>query len=143
MASRRRAEPGASAAPGPTNAAPGPSTVDQTRPASGGGTTQATGPTSTTPGPVKTTAAPPASRTITGTAYPAKDFGSMQVRIVVTGKHIDSISTIRSSNRPGSTVSTLTPLALSAQAVPTKNVTGATYSSNAWKQSLQSAINQI
>jgi uncharacterized protein with FMN-binding domain len=121
-----------SAPPGTTPGVPAPGST------ASGAPKPTSGPTAT-----KTTAAPPASRTITGTAYAAKDFGSMQVRIVVTGTHIDSISTIKVSNRPGSTVSTLTPLALSAQAVPTKNVSGATYSSNAWKQSLQSAISQI
>ena len=67
----------------------------------------------------------------------------MQVRIVVTGTHIDSISTIQQSNRPLSTASTLTSQALAAQSANVGNVSGATYSSLAWKQSLQSAINQI
>jgi uncharacterized protein with FMN-binding domain len=67
----------------------------------------------------------------------------MQVRIVVTGTHIDSITTIQQSNRPLNTASQLTPLALSAQSANVANVSGATYSALAWKQSLQSAINQI
>jgi uncharacterized protein with FMN-binding domain len=67
----------------------------------------------------------------------------MQVRIVVTGTHIDSISTIQQSNRPLSTASTLTAQALAAQNANVGIVSGATYSSLAWKQSLQSAINQI
>jgi uncharacterized protein with FMN-binding domain len=120
-----------SAAPsGPAAASPGP------------------GPASTAPKP--TTAAPPpaaASRTLTGSAVAASNYGSMQVSIVVTGTHIDSIATVQQSNRPGSTASKLTPLALSAQAVPTAacktTVSGATYSCEAWKQSLQSAIGQI
>jgi uncharacterized protein with FMN-binding domain len=94
--------------------------------------------------PPTTTAA---SRTLTGTAVAASGFGSMQVRIVVTGSHIDSISTVRQSNRPKNTATALTPLALSAQAVPTAacrtTVSGATYSCEAWKQSLQSAIGQL
>ena len=93
------------------------------------------------------TAPAPASRTLTGNAVAASSFGSMQVRIVVTGSHIDSISTIRQSNRARNTATVLTPLALTAQAVPSAacrtTVSGATYSCEAWKQSLQSAIGQI
>jgi uncharacterized protein with FMN-binding domain len=97
--------------------------------------------------PRPSTAAPPpatTSRTLSGSAVAASSYGSMQVSIVATGTHIDSIATIKQSNRPGSTASKLTPLALSAQAVPTAacktTVSGATYSCEAWKQSLQSAI---
>jgi uncharacterized protein with FMN-binding domain len=128
------ASPGASVSAG-TSTAPG-------------GSAPTTG-TSTAPSsrPPTTSAAPPASRTLTGTAVAASGFGSMQVRIVVTNKHIDSISTVRQSNRPGNTANVLTPLALSAQAVPSGScktqVSGATYSCEAWKQSLQSAISQI
>jgi uncharacterized protein with FMN-binding domain len=67
----------------------------------------------------------------------------MQVRITVTGNHIDSITTIQQSNRPLNTASTLTSQALSAQSANVGNISGATYSALAWKQSLQSAINQI
>jgi uncharacterized protein with FMN-binding domain len=99
-----------------------------------------------------TTTAPPQSRTITGNAFAASTAksptcgecsGNMQVRITVTGTHIDSITTIQQSNRPLSTASTLTAQALSAQSANVGNVSGATYSSLAWKQSLQSAISQI
>jgi uncharacterized protein with FMN-binding domain len=67
----------------------------------------------------------------------------MQVRITVTGTHIDSITTTQQSNRPGQVASKLTPLALAAQSANVGNVSGATYSAAAWEQSLQSAINQI
>jgi uncharacterized protein with FMN-binding domain len=149
--------PGESGAPGATGpdgspvpgqaASPGASGSAGTS-AAPGGPAPTTG-TSTAPSsrPPTTSAAPPASRTLTGTAVAASGFGSMQVRIVVTNKHIDSISTVRQSNRPGNTANVLTPLALSAQAVPSGScktlVSGATYSCEAWKQSLQSAISQI
>jgi uncharacterized protein with FMN-binding domain len=126
-------KPGTSGSPGATTApgsSPRPTTTTTTKP-----------PTTTS-----------ASRTITGTAVAARTAkspycgdcsGNMQVRIVVTGTHIDSISTIQQSNRPLSTASTLTQQALAAQSANVGNVSGATYSSLAWKQSLQSAINQI
>ncbi len=104
---------------------------------------------STAPKPTTTTktTAPPAKRTITGSAFAAKDFGSMQVSITVTGTHIDSVSTIQQSNRPKSTASILGPKAVSAQGVPSGTckslVSGATYSCDAWKQSLQSALGKI
>jgi uncharacterized protein with FMN-binding domain len=131
--------PGGPAPTGPPGATTGP-----------GGTSPSAHPTTTTGTTPPTTTTQ--SRTITGTAVAARTAkspncgecsGSMQVRIVVTGKHIDSISTIQQSNRPLNTASKLTPLALSAQSSNVGNVSGATYSALAWEQSLQSAINQI
>jgi uncharacterized protein with FMN-binding domain len=123
--------------PGPGGSASAPASA-------GGATTTASASTAPT---TKPSTAPAGSRTLTGTAVAASGFGSMQVRIVVTGTHIDSISTVRQSNRPGKTASVLTPLALSAQAVPSGScktqVSGATYSCEAWKQSLQNAIGQV
>jgi uncharacterized protein with FMN-binding domain len=149
--------PGASGGPGGSPGAPGgPAAGTTGQPGSPGspGTTTAPG---SSPRPTTTTTSKPptttsASRTITGTAVAARTAatpncgdcsGNMQVRIVVTGTHIDSITTIQQSNRPLSTASTLTAQALSAQSANVGNVSGATYSSLAWKQSLQSAISQI
>jgi uncharacterized protein with FMN-binding domain len=130
--------PGASGGPTPTGA-PGPS--------ASGGPAPSGHPTTTT-----TTTTTTQGRTITGTAVAARTAktpncgecsGNMQVRIVVTGTHIDSITTIQQSNRPLGTANTLRQQALSAQSANVGNITGATYSALAWKQSLQSAINQI
>ena len=134
--------PGNSAAPG----ASGP--PSQTASAAASASASASAGASSGPAQPPTTAAPPvAHRTLSGTAVAAKSFGSMQVQIVVTGTHIDSVSTIKQSNRPKSTATTLTPLALSAQAVPnvscSTTASGATYSCQSWLQSLQSAIGQI
>jgi uncharacterized protein with FMN-binding domain len=131
--------PGGPAPTGPPGATTGP-----------GGTNPSAHPTTTTGTTPPTTSSQ--SRTVTGTAVAARTAkspncgecsGSMQVRIVVTGTHIDSISTIQQSNRPLNTASKLTPLALSAQSSNVGNVSGATYSALAWEQSLQSAIEQI
>jgi uncharacterized protein with FMN-binding domain len=134
-------DPAASGQPAPSGTSASSASASPTATASAG--------TAQSPaGGAPTTAAPPAARrTLSGTAVAAKSFGSMQVQIVVTGTHIDSISTIKQSNQPKSTATKLTPLALSAQAVPnvtcSTTVSGATYSCQAWLQSLQSAIGQI
>jgi uncharacterized protein with FMN-binding domain len=142
-------QPSASgAAAGPTATATGTSAAASTTAPAGkavpsataGATTKPPTATATVP---KTTAPAPASRTILGDAVAAKDFGNMQVKIVVTGTHIDDIVTVQKSNRPGSVSTTLRTQALSAQSSNVGNVSGATYSSNAYKQSLQSAINKI
>jgi uncharacterized protein with FMN-binding domain len=144
--------PGQTGQPGPNtpgvSAAPGMTTGPGANPSAHPTTSGTTPPPKTT----TTTTAPPQSRTITGNAVAASTAksptcgecsGNMQVRITVTGTHIDSITTIQQSNRPLSTASTLTAQALSAQSANVGNISGATYSSLAWKQSLQSAISQI
>lgn len=99
------------------------------------------------PTATKTTAPAPVSRTIVGTAFPAvwegENYGNMQVKIVVTGTHIDSVVTIQQSNRPKTVASVLGAKAVSLQSANVGNVSGATASSDAYKKSLQSAINKI
>jgi uncharacterized protein with FMN-binding domain len=116
-----------------------------------GKATPATAPTKPTtvakPTTAQTTAAPPASRTITGssvaTVWQGDNYGNMQVKIVVTGTHIDDIVTIAQSNRPKTVSTTLRSQALTAQSANVGNVSGATASSSAYKQSLASAIAKI
>ena len=116
----------------------------------------ASSPVTATPPPIQTSApdppapvttAPPASRTITGTAVAAvwkgENFGSMQVKIVVTGSHIDDIVAIAQSNRPKSVATELRRQALAAQSANVGNISGATASSDAYKESLASAIAKI
>jgi uncharacterized protein with FMN-binding domain len=67
----------------------------------------------------------------------------MQVKIVVTGTHIDDIVTVQQSNRPKTVSTALRTQALSAQSSNVGNVSGATASSDSYKQSLQSAIAKI
>ena len=141
-----------SAVAGPSAAAAGPSAAaSTTAPAAKAGPSATAGtaskpPTAPATAPAtapKTTAPPPAARTILGDAVAASEFGNMQVKIVVTGTHIDDIVTVQKSNRPGSVATTLRAQALSAQSSNVGNVSGATFSSTAYKQSLQSAIAKI
>ncbi|MEU8075264.1 FMN-binding protein [Catellatospora citrea] len=132
-------------APVPTlSAAPGATPTATPKPATGTPKPSvAPKPGATTPRPGPTTAAPPAARTINGTAVPAKDFGNVQVQIVVTGRHIDDIKVLQMSNRPRNSATVLRQEALAAQSANIANVSGATYTSNAYRQSLQAAINKI
>ena len=138
--------PGTKAVPGPGGAA---TTVPATTAARGattapGGAPATTKPPTTAP---KTTGPPTTTRTIVGTAYPATwqgdNYGNMQVQISVTGTHIDSVTTIQQSNRPRTVARDLGAKAVSLQSANVGNVSGATASSNAYKQSLQSAIAKI
>ena len=145
-----------SAVAGPSAAAAGPSAAASTTAPAAKAGPSATAGTASKPPPApatapptapatapKTTAPPPAARTILGDAVAASEFGNMQVKIVVTGTHIDDIVTVQKSNRPGSVSTTLRAQALSAQSSNVGNVSGATFSSTAYKQSLQSAIAKI
>jgi uncharacterized protein with FMN-binding domain len=122
----------------------GASTAGPTAPA---GQPSGPAPTSATKAPApptKTTSAPPASRSILGpavaTVWNGDNYGTMQVKITVTGTHIDDIITVQQSNRPKTVSTTLRSQALTAQSAKVGNVSGATASSNAYKQSLQGAI---
>jgi uncharacterized protein with FMN-binding domain len=143
-------QPGAPAPSGAGASAPaGTGTAAGAAPqptATAGGPGAPSGPAPTASTPVKTTA-PPASRTILGPAVAAiwngSNYGNMQVRITVTGTHIDDIVTVVQSNRPKTVSTTLRSQALTAQNSNVGNVSGATASSNAYKQSLQGAIAKI
>jgi uncharacterized protein with FMN-binding domain len=77
------------------------------------------------------------------TTWQGSNYGTTQVQIVVTGTHIDDIVAVKQSNRPGNSASILRTQALAAQSANVGNVSGATASSNAYKQSLRGAINGI
>lgn len=124
--------------------------LDPSRPASSGApaaTAQATPAAATPAAPVAPNPPPPATRTIAGAAYPAvwegDDYGDMQVKIVVTGTHIDQVVTVKQSNRPKNVASVLGAKAVQMQSANVGNVSGATASSAAYKKSLQSAIDKI
>jgi uncharacterized protein with FMN-binding domain len=127
------ADPGASAGPTASGKAPSASAATTTKPLTATAT--------------KTTAAAAASRTILGDAaqvtWQGDNYGNMQVKIVVTGTHINDVVTVQKSSRSGSVSTTLRTQALNAQSANVGNVSGATASSNAYKRSLQSAIAKI
>lgn len=134
------ADPTASDEPTPaTSAAPTSAVADP-----GPGTPQEPSQTQAQPPPPPP---PPASRTILGdavaTVWQGENYGTTQVKIVVTGTHIDDIVAVKQGSRPKTTATTLRSQALAAQSADVGNVSGATASSMAYKQSLQSAIAKI
>ncbi|MEV0174266.1 FMN-binding protein [Streptomyces sp. NPDC050803] len=107
-------------------------------------------PTKTTsaPAPPKTTSAAPTTRTVTGVAAETK-YGPVQVRITLTDGRITGASAVQSpSEAPrsreisASAVPTLNQETLQAQSADIDTVSGATYTSQGYRQSLQSALDQ-
>jgi uncharacterized protein with FMN-binding domain len=82
----------------------------------------------------------PARRMIVGVAYPARDYGSVQVKVAMTGERIDDILVLQMSNRPAGAPARLRQEALTKQTANLSIVSGATYTSQAYMRSLQSAL---
>ena len=91
--------------------------------------------------------ASPKTRTILGPAveviWQGRNYGRMQVRILVTGKHIDDVVTVLHSGRPKDVSTVLRARTLGLQSANIGNVSGATASSDAYKRSLRAAIEKI
>jgi uncharacterized protein with FMN-binding domain len=129
--------PAATAPPGST--APATTT---TAPAAGG---------STPPPTTKTTTAPPtAARSATGTAMNYV-FGILSVKVTVSGSTITNISiaSIDDGGNPRSayidqaSIPLLEQQALSAQSATIQGVSGASYTTAGFEQSLQSALSKL
>jgi uncharacterized protein with FMN-binding domain len=117
----------------------------------------ATGRPSATP-PAATAAPKPSSRAGAGQSTAARmitgavantQYGPMQVEITVSGKRITNVTVLQETNAGGPTSSIdamaipqLTQEALAAQSANINAVSGASYTSAGYKQSLQSAIDQ-
>jgi uncharacterized protein with FMN-binding domain len=139
--------PAATAPPGSTAAPTTTTTAKPTKPTSGGSTpppTTAAAPTTTT------TAAPTASRSATGslTNY---SFGVLSVKVTVSGTKITNISiaSIDDGGNPRSayidqaSLPLLEQQALAAQSANIQGVSGASYTSAGFEQSLQSALSKL
>ena len=136
--------------PGQVAVIPGPSTNPAPTTDAGTGT-GVSGPLTSTPPaagatPAPTKAASKGSGTFTGAAvqYP---FGQVQVQItLVAGKITDVVAQMPDQGRSGFISQSVAPIlqgeALSAQSANINTVSGATYTSEAYAQSLQSAIDQ-
>ncbi|MFJ9726337.1 FMN-binding protein [Streptomyces sp. NPDC101209] len=104
--------------------------------------------TSSAPSAPKTTSAAPTTRTVTGTTAQTK-YGPVQVRITLTGGRITAASavqypdeTARSKDINATAVPKLDQETLQAQSARIDTVSGATYTSAGYKQSLQSALDK-
>ena len=135
--------PVAVATPAPTHAPAAGTTPSPTRaPAPTLAPTPAPTPRPPTPAPAGYTGA------IAGTVITTK-YGPMQVKVVWSGGKITDVVTLQSTNRDGESKSIsgsacpiLRSEALKAQSASIATVSGATYTSNGYKQSMQSALNQ-
>jgi uncharacterized protein with FMN-binding domain len=94
----------------------------------------------------KAPAAAPQSGTVDG-AVVGTQYGSVQVRVSFTGKKITNVHALQLTDSSGTSVSisagaapTLRHEALAAQSAKIDVVSGATYTSEAYRQSLQSAL---
>ena len=140
-----------------TTAAPPPkSSTTTTTPASGSTTTQAppttTPPTTTTrpPATTTTTTAPTASRSATGASV-NYIYGVLSVKVTVSGSKISQVK-IGSINDGGNyrsvsidqmAIPQLEQQALSVQSANIQGVSGASYTSAGFRQSLQSALSKV
>ncbi|WP_367322483.1 FMN-binding protein [Streptomyces sp. HUAS ZL42] len=107
-------------------------------------------PTRTTgsPSAPKTTSAAPTTRTVTGATIQTK-YGPVQVRITLTGSRITGSTavqspdeTARSRDISSTAIPRLNQETLVAQSADIDTVSGATYTSAGYKQSLQSALDR-
>jgi uncharacterized protein with FMN-binding domain len=104
--------------------------------------------TSSAPSAPKTTAAAPTTRTVTGATAETK-YGPVQVRITLTGSRITEATAVRSPDETArsrdinsTAVPKLNQETLQAQSADIDTVSGATYTSAGYRQSLQSALDR-
>lgn len=97
----------------------------------------------------KASTAASATRTVTGTAVQTR-YGIVQVKAVVTGRKITSVSFVqltafdgRSQQINANAGPILLQQTLSAQSARIDGVSGATYTSTGYKTSLQAALDQV
>ncbi|MFC9931435.1 FMN-binding protein [Streptomyces sp. NPDC127190] len=104
--------------------------------------------TSSAPAAPKPTPAAPTRRSVTGATVQTR-YGPVQVRITLTGSRITGATALRSPNDAArsqqisaTAVPRLNQETLTAQSAHIDSVSGATYTSAGYKQSLQSALDQ-
>ena len=104
-------------------------------------------PTSTTSAPAAASAAP-TTKTVTGTAVSTR-YGVVQVKVTFQGTTITAVDTVQSPNSNGRDIEinqqalpVLQQEALASQSAKIDSVSGASYTSAGYIQSLQSAIDQ-
>ena len=138
--------PGASAASG----SPTRSVAAGSPPASSGTSSPPTSSRTTTPSSGTATTAPSATRTATGAAV-NYNYGILSVSVTVSGKHITKVGiasiddggNFRSQSIDQRSIPILEQQALQAQSANIQGVSGASYTSAGFAQSLQSALNKL
>ncbi|MCC3652941.1 FMN-binding protein [Streptomyces sp. S07_1.15] len=104
--------------------------------------------TSRAPAAPETTTAPPATRSVTGDTV-RTEHGPVQVRITLTGSRITAAAALqspagdpRSEQISSTAIPRLNQDTLAAQSADIDTVSGATYTSDGYRQSLQSALDR-
>ncbi|UUU23747.1 FMN-binding protein [Streptomyces sp. DSM 40750] len=104
--------------------------------------------TGSAPSDPKTTSAAPTTRTLTGATAQTK-YGPVQVRITLTGSRITGATAVqspdetpRSRDISSTAIPELNQEILAAQSADIDTVSGATYTSAGYEQSLQSALDR-
>jgi uncharacterized protein with FMN-binding domain len=147
---------GAGSSPGGTSSGSSPSTTTTTTTAGGTSTTSpstsTTSPASSTTSPSTstTTTAPSAKRTATGSSV-NYNYGVLSVSVTATGKKItnvgiaslDDSGNFRSESIDQQSIPILEQEAVQAQSANIQGVSGASYTSAGFEQSLQSALSQL
>lgn len=133
----------AGAAP-PTTGPPPPST---TTPVTGSTPSSTSPPTTVAP---TTTTAPTTTRSATGPVVPY-NFGQLSVKVTVSGSRITDVSIVslddggnpRSQSIDQQSIPILEQQAVQAQSANIQGVSGASYTSSGFQQSLQAALSQL
>ena len=121
--------------------------ANSSAPVATSGATATAGTTATTSPTATTTTGSTADKVVTGTAVSFR-YGTVQVQVTVSGGAITDITTLQApgDGRSGQISQYAVPIlqseALSAKSAQIDLVSGATYTSEAYAQSLQSALDQ-
>ena len=137
----------AAQAPAASTPAPSTGTPQATASATGPGSAgSAAGKTASAP--AKASAAAPATRTVTGTAANTQH-GPMQVQVTLAGTKITKVTVLQRTNDgaesdqiDATAIPKLTSETFAAQSARIDTVSGASYTSSGYIQSLQSALDQ-
>jgi uncharacterized protein with FMN-binding domain len=131
-----------------TPASTGTSTGSGSTTGTGTGTTSGTGTSGTGSTSSGTTSASTADGTWTGQTVQTR-FGPVQVQVTISGGAITEVTALQLTNHDGKSVAISNRAApilrqevLSAQSAQVSNVSGATYTTQAYLSSLQSALDQ-
>jgi uncharacterized protein with FMN-binding domain len=126
----------------------GPSSADRPGRADGAGSATSPSAAASASASASASMASGATRTVTGTVATTQ-YGPMQVQLVLTGKRITKVNVLQQtdngqmSNQVDSfAIPKLTSETLTAQSARIDAVSGATYTSQGYIQSLQSALDQ-
>jgi uncharacterized protein with FMN-binding domain len=132
----------------PVPSAPAPSTGMPQATASGTGPSSmgATASPAARATPKSSATAPPAARTVTGTVA-STQYGPMQVQVILAGTKITKVTVLQRTNDgaesdqiDANAIPKLTSETLAAQSAHIDAVSGASYTSSGYIQSLQSAL---